>query len=84
MFNTDKVQLQNELVQESTSLSNIQPRKHLHQMGQIPNIGGLLNNLAQQKLMIAASHVFQSNTSWGVHVFNEMGEGVEIPELSVY
>ena len=46
------------------------------QMSQIPNVGSLLNHLAQPKVMITASHVFQkintnSNTTWSVRVFNE-------------
>ena len=46
------------------------------QMNQIPNVGGLLNHIAQPKLMITVSHACVpkstiSNTTWGVRVFNE-------------
>ena len=69
------------IIQESTCI-----KFSLHQMSQIPNVDGLLNHLAQQKLMIAAGHVFQrahKATPPGECTYLMSGWRLEIRELPV-
>ena len=79
VFNTDAVQLQNALAQDCTSLPDNQPRKHLHKLQPTnepdPKRRQFAKPLSPHEINDCCKPCIpkntQSNTSWGVRVFNE-------------